>query len=62
MAERGINGANAGWINLRLDAISALRFQRDEVKVAELGRSSRLLEQHSRELALARGRIKKAGM
>lgn len=36
-------------------------FKKDKVKVAELGSRSRLLKQHGRELALARGRIKKRG-
>ncbi len=57
----GLNGANADWINLLLDVISVLWFQKDKVKVEELGSSRRLLKQQGGELALARGRIKKAG-
>lgn len=33
--------------------------KKDKVKVVELGSRSRLLKQHGRELALAKGRIKK---
>ncbi len=53
---------NADWINLLLDVISALRFQKDKVKVVRTRQQEQAAKiQHGGGLALARGRIKKAG-